>query len=105
MVTRRIQYLIVFLAISLLLGYPTYLNVVEGDLGGAALFCGTWMISSFILYAVYVGWIPIGASVVLRERYSGRGGQYPLTRDEAIMNQYAFFMQGIESIVRDEDIE
>ena len=66
---------------------------------------GAWMISSFILYAVYVGWIQTGASVVLRERYSGRSGQYPLTRDEEIMNQYAFFLQGIESLVRDENIE
>jgi len=104
-VTRRIQYLVVFLTISLLFGYPTYLHVVEGDLEGAALMFVTLVISSFISYAAYVGWIPIGASVVIRERYSGRSGQYPLSRDEEIMNQYAFFLQGIESIVRDEDIE
>ena len=103
--TRRIQYLFVFLAISLLLGYPMYRDIVEGDFGGAALMFVTLVISSFISYAAYVGWIPIGTSVVIRERYSGRSGQHPLTRDEEILNQFALFLQNIESVVRDEDIE
>jgi hypothetical protein len=66
---------------------------------------GTWVVSSVALYAVYVGWIKVGADVTLREKYSAQIGHIPLTRDEEIINQYAFFLEGIETIVRDEDIE
>ncbi len=105
MVNRRNTYLGIFIVISFLLGYPAGLLVTEGNLEGIALMFGTWVVSSVVLYAVYVGRIQIGADVALRERYSAHAGHIPFTRDEEILNQYAFFLQGYESIVTDEHLK
>jgi hypothetical protein len=102
---RRNRYLGIFIVISFLLGYPMGVLVVEGDLEGTTLMFGTWVVSSVVLYAVYIGRIRVGADVALRERYSAHAGHIPFTRDEEIMNQYAFFLQGYESIIRDEHLK
>ena len=95
-----------FLTFSILLGYPTYLLVAEGQLWSAAFMFGAWMISSIMLYAIYVGWLQTGASLTYRERFAYyRMGQFPPTRDEGVKNHFAYFFDNIDSIVRDEDIE
>ncbi len=103
---RRIRYLFIFLFISLVAGYLAYLNLVEAKIMEAVLMFGMWTFASFLVYGVYVGWIKTGASVVAQERYSMKAGHAPLTRDEEIMSQYAyFFHHTIESLVSDKDRE
>ena len=65
----------------------------------------TYLASSVLIYAVYIGKIKTGASVALREKYSTQMGHSPMTRDEEIVNQLGAFLRGIESIVMDEDLE
>lgn len=103
---RRIKYLTMFLILSLVLGYPAYQSLAEGESMKIVTMFGMWAISYFVLYAVYVGWIQTGASVVRREWYSMKIGHTPLTRDEEILSQYGYFLRStIGSIVRGKDIK
>ena len=103
---RRIKYLIIFFLVSYVMGYITYQSLVNAKHVEAVLMLGMWVFASFLVYGVYVGWIQTGASVVRRERYSMKTGHAPLTRDEEIMSQYAyFFHHTIESLVSDKDRE
>ena len=61
-----------------------------------------WAFASFLVYAVYVGWIKTGAEVVARDRHLMKTGHAPVTRDDEIMSQYGYFMRNtIESLVSD----
>lgn len=103
---RKLTFLGLFVLITILMGYPMYIQVLKGDLEeGFALFAATYLASSVLLYAVYTGKIKTGASVALREKYSTRLGHSPMTRDEEMLNQLGAFLKGIDSIVRDEDLE
>ena len=99
---RRIKYLIIFLFVSLAMGYVAYWSLVEARILEAVLMLGMWAFASFLVYAVYVGGIKTGASVVARDRYLTKTGFSPVTRDEEIMNQYAYFMRNtIDTLVSD----
>ena len=101
---RKIKYLTIFLTTSLVLGNITYQSLVDAKHIEAVTMFWIWSIASFLVYAVYVGWIQTGASVVRRGRYSMKTGHTP-TRDEEITHQFAYFFQNIDSIVRTKDIE
>jgi hypothetical protein len=103
---RKFTFLGLFVLISILMGYPMYYQVLEGEFKeGFALFIATYLVSSVLLYAVYTGRIKTGASVALREKYSTKMGHSPMTRDEEMLNQLGAFLKGLDSIVRDEDLE
>jgi hypothetical protein len=87
------------------MGYPMYYHALEGDIERLAIMAATYLTSSVLMYAVYTGKIKTGASVALREKYSNQMGHSPMTRDEEMLNQLGAFLKGIESIVRDEDLE
>jgi len=88
------------------MGNITYVSLIEAKNIEAITMFGMWAFASFLVYGVYVGWIKTGASVVAQERYSMKAGHAPLTRDEEIMSQYAyFFHHTIESLVSDKDRE
>ena len=97
---RKIKYLAIFLMTSIFLGNPIYRSLIVGDLTGATFELGVWAIASFLMYATYIGKIKTGASVVASERYLTKMG--PLTRDDEIMSQYAYFMRNtIDTLVSD----
>ena len=101
---RKIKYLAIFLTTSLVMGSIAYQGLVEAKILEAVTMLGMWAFASFLVYGVYVGWIKTGASVVARGRYSTKMGH--LTRDEAIMSQYGYFLRNtIESLVSDKDHE
>ena len=102
---RGAKFLIIFLLVSLVMGYVAYLSIVETKIIEGVLMLVMWAFASYLVYGVYVGWIKTGAAVVMQERYSTHMSQNPLTRDEEILHQYALFFDNIDSIVRDEDIE
>ena len=102
---RKFTFLGLFVLISILMGYPMYYHALEGDVERLAIMAATYLASSVLIYAVYTGKIKTGASVALREKYSTRLGHSPMTRDEEMLNQLGAFLKGIESIVRDEDLE
>ena len=102
---RGVKFLIIFLLVSLVMGYVAYLSLVEAKIIETATMMGMWAFASYLVYGVYVGWIKTGAAVAMQERYSTHMSQTPLTRDEEILHQYALFFDNIESVVRDEDIE
>lgn len=99
---RSLKFLSIFVFVSLVAGYVAHWSLVEAKIIEAVLMLGLWAFSSFLVYAVYVGWIKTGASVVARARYNLKTGHVPLTRDEEFMSQYAYFMRNtIESLVSD----
>jgi len=102
---RKFTFLGLFVLISILMGYPMYYHALEGDIERLAIMAATYLASSALIYAVYTGKIKTGASVALREKYSNQMGHSPMTRDEEMLNQLGAFLKGIESIVRDEDLE
>jgi hypothetical protein len=102
---RKLTFLGLFLLISLLMGYPMYHHVLNGDIERLAVMAATYMASTVLIYAVYIGKIKTGASVALHEKYATQMGHSPMTRDEEMLNQLGAFLKGIESIVRDEDLE
>jgi len=67
---------------------------------------GMWAFASSLVYGVYVGWIKTGADVVARDRHLMKTGFAPLSREDEILSQYAYFMRNtIASVVRNKDIE
>ena len=99
---RSLKFLFIFLFVSLVMGYPAYQSLVEAKTMEAVTMLGMWAFASFLVYAVYVGWIKTGADVVARERHLMKTGHAPMTRDDEIMSQYAYFMRNtIESLVSD----
>ena len=101
---RRIKYLIIFLLISLVMGYPTYQSLVTTRHLEAVTMFGMWAFASFLIYGVYVGWIKTGAEVVARDRHLMKTGYAPVTRDDEILSQYHIFLRNtIESLVSDKD--
>ena len=103
---RRIKYLIIFLLVSLVMGYSTYQSLVTAKHVEAVLMFGMWAFASFLVYGVYVGWIKTGADVVARDRHLMKTGHAPMTRDDEILSQYTYFLRNtIESLVSDKDHE
>lgn len=102
---RKLKYLGGFLIMSMMMGFPFYLEIVGGELSRAMIMLGVWGVASFIMYAVYIGWLKTGAAVVMQERYSTGINLAPLTRDEEIFHQYVLFLNNIHSIVRDTNNE
>ena len=101
---RKIKFLAIFLATSLVLGNVIYQGLVNAKHVEAGLMLGLWAFASFLVYGVYVGWIKTGADVVARERYLMKTGHAPMTRDDEILSQYTYFLRNtIDSLVSDKD--
>jgi len=84
------------------MGNIAYVSLVEAKIVEAVTMLGMWAFASFLVYAVYVGWIKTGAEVVARDRHLMKTGHAPVTRDDEIMSQYGYFMRNtIESLVSD----
>lgn len=103
---RGVKFSIIFALISLVLGYPIYQELIEGKLSLSTYMFPLWAFASFLVYGVYVGWIKTGADVVARDRHLMKTGHAPMTRDDEILSQYAYFMRStIGSVVRKKDTE
>ena len=103
---RKLKFLAIFLAISLVMGSVAYQGLVQARFLEGVTMVGMWAVASFLVYGVYVGWIKTGADVVARDRHLMKTGHAPMTRDDEILSQYTYFLRNtIESLVSDKDRE